>query len=101
MSEKEIEEQLKIKVRRAGGTALKFVSPGNSGVPDRVVILPGGKIGFVELKASGKKLRPDQRRQQERLKELGCCVAVVDNAETIDAIIRKIKEFDGDIIPLF
>ena len=54
MLEKDIETKLRNKVKALGGRAYKFVSPGNSGVPDRLVVLPGGKIGFAELKRPGK-----------------------------------------------
>ena len=71
MLEKEPEKKFTEAVKKCGGIAFKFVSPGNAGVPDRLVILPGGRIGFVELKQEGKKPTPLQRRQQKRLKELG------------------------------
>ena len=53
--EKQIEDHLRNKVKKLGGRAYKFVSPGNSGIPDRLVILPGGKVGFAELKRPGRK----------------------------------------------
>ena len=55
MLEKDIESKLKNKVKKLGGRAYKFVSPGNSGIPDRLIILPGGKVGFAELKRPGRK----------------------------------------------
>ena len=55
MREKVIEHKLLTEVKKIGGLALKFVSPGYDGVPDRIVLLPGGKIGFVEVKAPGRK----------------------------------------------
>ena len=98
MRETEIEEQFKKKVREYGGRAYKFVSPGNAGVPDRLVVLPGGKIGFVELKAPGKTSRKDQQFQQRILEDLGCYVAVVDNTDIIDQVIREITEHTTDDI---
>lgn len=53
MREKEIEQKLVAEAKAAGGIAAKFVSPGLDGMPDRLVLLPGGKIGFVEVKAPG------------------------------------------------
>lgn len=96
MSEKEIEKLLREKVRARGGCAYKFVSPGRNGVPDRLVVLPGGKMGFVELKAPGKKSRAEQSYQQRKLEELGCYVAVVDNPGMIDTVIREIEAYSGD-----
>lgn len=55
MLEKHIESKLRKKVKELGGRAYKFVSPGNSGVPDRLIVLPNGKIGFAELKRPGRK----------------------------------------------
>lgn len=90
MSEKELEKMFRDAVRKAGGCAYKFVSPGMSGVPDRLVVLPGNAIGFVELKAPGKKSRPEQCYQQRRLEDLGCYVAVLDDPGMIEQIIREI-----------
>lgn len=95
MSEKELEEMFRDAVRKAGGCAYKFVSPGKSGVPDRLVVLPGNCIGFVELKAPGKQPRADQRHRQKELKRLGCYVAVLDDPEDIDRIIREIQDYNA------
>ena len=70
-SEKATEEYLREEIRKAGGIAYKFVSPGQPGVPDRIVCLPNGRIFFVELKSEGKKSTDQQRRQQDRLRRLG------------------------------
>lgn len=95
MSEKELEEMFRDAVRKAGGCAYKFVSPGKSGVPDRLVVLPGNCIGFVELKARGKEPRPDQRHRQQELKQLGCYVAVLDDLGDIDQVIREIQDYNA------
>ena len=71
MKESEIEARLVRGVKVLGGVAYKFVSPGNVGVPDRLVVLPGGRMIFVELKAEGGRLSPMQRRQMTRLHQLG------------------------------
>ena len=71
MKESELEARFVRGVKARGGVAYKFVSPGNVGVPDRLVVLPGGRIIFVELKAEGGRLRPMQRRQLTRLCRLG------------------------------
>ena len=60
MREKTIEQHLVKAVKNSGGIAPKLVSPGFDGMPDRLVLLPGGKIGFVEVKVPGKEPRPLQ-----------------------------------------
>lgn len=89
MDEKTIEKFLRDKVKEAGGEAYKFVSPGHIGVPDRLVIFPGGRIAFVELKAPGKKPRPNQIVQIERLRRLGADVEVVDSKESCLEFIKN------------
>lgn len=88
MRERDIETYLRARVKAAGGRAYKFVSPGNSGVPDRIVIMPGGRVVFVELKAPGKKPTELQKYQQERLRALGCDVRVIDSREGVDELIE-------------
>jgi len=88
MREKEIEQYLVKKVKEIGGKAFKFVSPGNAGVPDRMVCLPGGRIFFVELKAPGGKTTALQDLQIKKLYDLGFNVMVTDNKETIDRLIE-------------
>lgn len=77
--ESAIEKHLVAEVRKEGGIAYKFVSPGRRSVPDRIVLLPGGRVTFVECKAPGKKPRPEQLREHERLRALGFTVAVLDS----------------------
>lgn len=91
LREKEIEKKLAEAVRKSGGLALKFVSPGWSGAPDRIVLLPGGKVGFVEVKASGKKPRPLQVRRKKQLEQIGFKVFVLDGTEQIGGIIDEIR----------
>lgn len=95
MLEKEIEEKFRKCVKNAGGRAYKFVSPGNSGVPDRLAVLPGGAIGFVELKQKGKKPTKLQEKQIEKLRGLGCRVYVLDSVEDISRIIADIASNGG------
>lgn len=92
MRERNIEAYLRDRIKAAGGIAWKWVSPGNSGVPDRIVIAPGGRIVFVELKAPGKKPTALQQVQQERLRSLGCDVRVIDSREGVDELIRELME---------
>ena len=90
--ENTIEAYLRDAVRALGGRAYKFTSPGNDGVPDRLVCLPGGHVVFVETKAPGKKSTATQRRQQERLEALGFTVyAEIDSKEKVNQIIHSIE----------
>ena len=90
MSEKEIERKLVEATKKMGGLAPKFVSPGLNGVPDRIVLLPDGRIGFVELKAPGEKMRKLQVRRKEQLERLGFRVYCVDQVEKINDVLKKI-----------
>lgn len=71
MREKIIEQHLVKAVKNSGGIAPKLVSPGFDGMPDRLVLLPGGKIGFVEVKAPGKEPRPLQVARHGLLRRAG------------------------------
>ncbi|MBG6240455.1 MAG: VRR-NUC domain-containing protein [Candidatus Symbiopectobacterium sp. Clec_Harlan] len=77
--ESTIEKHLVAEVKKAGGIAYKFVSPGRHAVPDRIVLLPGGRLVFVECKAPGKAPRADQQREHARLRALGFTVVVLDS----------------------
>lgn len=90
MREKQIEQKLVLEVKRRGGICPKFVSPGFDGMPDRIVLLPGGKIGFAEVKASGRKPRPLQAARHELLRRLGFRVYVLDDEKQIEEILREI-----------
>jgi hypothetical protein len=90
MLEKEIELQLVMAVKKMGGRAVKFTSPGFDGMPDRLVLLPGGRCGFVEVKAPGKRMRALQRVRHEMLKALGFKAYVLDAREQIEEIINDI-----------
>ena len=85
MLEKDIESALCARVKSLGGLCEKFVSPGRRSVPDRIVILPGGAIVFVEVKAPGKKPTDLQERDHARRKALGCRVVVIDSMESANA----------------
>ena len=84
-----------MQARRKGGVALKFVSPGTAGVPDRLVLLPGKKIAFVELKAPGKKPRPLQIKRKEQIEALGFKVWVIDQIDEVPWVLREIEGSDG------
>jgi hypothetical protein len=90
-----IEGYLRNKVKAMGGKAYKFVSPGNSGVPDRLVLLPGGRSIFVELKAPGKETTAKQLLQHKKLRALGFTVLVIDSKEKVDEFIKSL----GEVMP--
>jgi len=90
MRETVIEAYLRDHVKAAGGKAYKFISPGNNGVPDRLVVIPGRPDFFVETKASGKKSTPLQLAEQARLIRMGRTVySEVDSKDKVDALLAK------------
>lgn len=91
MNEKQIEQKLVQSVKSAGGVAPKFVSPGFAGMPDRLILLPDGHIGFAELKAPGKEPRPLQLARHRLLRKLGFKVYVIDSIEQIGGMIDEIQ----------
>ena len=91
MSEKNTEQKLVKAVKARGGIAPKFVSPGFDGVPDRIVLLPRGRIAFIELKAKGRKMRPLQVRRKRQLESLGFSVYCIDSPEQIGGILDEIQ----------
>ena len=92
MREKTIEHKLVQAVKAEGGMCPKLVSPGTDGMPDRMVLLPEARIGFVEVKAPGQKPRPIQERRHAQLRDLGFQVSVLDDPEQIPGIIREVSE---------
>ena len=91
MRERQIEQKLSLMVKKRGGICPKFVSPGFDGVPDRIVLLPEGRIAFVEVKAPGKKPRALQTSRHTLLRKLGFRVYVLDNEEQIGGILDEIR----------
>ena len=91
MREKTLEALLVRTVNSMGGLAPKFVSPGFDGMPDRLVLLPAGKCGFVEVKRLGEKPRPLQETRHGMLKRLGFKVYVLDYAGQIGDVLREIS----------
>ena len=95
MLEKDIEAYLVRRVRERNGKAYKWVSPGNIGVPDRIVFFPGGIILLVELKAPGKKPTPNQLAKHKELASLGFKVYVVDSKEKADRLLDMVSSGEG------
>lgn len=91
MNEKQIERKLVEAVKQSGGLAPKFVSPGFDGVPDRLILLPSGRMAFAELKSPGKKMRPLQVRRMRQLESLGFRVYCIDGPEQIGGVIDEIR----------
>lgn len=91
MREKYVEQALVKAVKIRGGICPKFTSPGMDGMPDRLVLFPGGKIGFVEVKAPGKEPRPLQIHRHEQLRRLGFQVYVLDHPGQIGGILDGIQ----------
>lgn len=90
MKEKMIERKLVNAVKQMGGISPKFVSPGFDGMPDRIILLPGGNVAFIEVKAPGKKPRPLQLARHELLIKLGFKVFVLDDAADIKLLLKEI-----------
>lgn len=91
MRESFIEEKLTKAVKQNGGVCWKFTSPGTAGVPDRIILMPEGRIAFVEVKAPGEKPRPLQLSRHRLLRRLGFKVYVLDALEDIEKIISEVK----------
>lgn len=92
MKESQLEGRLVRGIRAMGGKAYKFVSPGNVGVPDRLVILPGGQVLFAELKAEGGRLSAGQLMQIKELRRLGNEVYEVWGAPGVDSFLSICRE---------
>ncbi len=95
MAESTLEKRLRLEVKKHGGLALKFTSPGRRGVPDRLVLVPMGRAVFVEMKALSKPLEPLQKKRTEELKNLGFKVYKIDSNTDIKNFIQE--EFGSDI----
>lgn len=89
MLEREVEKKLVDGVRRMGGRAYKFVSPGNDGVPDRIVVLPDTSPMFVELKTESGRLSRLQKVQITRLENLGQNVRVLYGAKDVENFLEE------------
>lgn len=103
MRESTIEARLRKAVERAGGRCLKWVCPGHTGVPDRIIIMPGGRVYFAETKAPGEKERARQEYVQRKLQALGFEVfSSVDSVERIDEVMQELLDdqtpTNGDVI---
>ena len=90
MREANIEQSLRLRLQKMGCLVYKFVSPGNDGVPDRIVVTPTGETIYVELKTSRGNLRPEQRVQIRRLERSHARVVVIRGKDEADDFIREL-----------
>lgn len=90
MLEREIEKKLVDGIRRLGGRAYKWVSPGSNGVPDRIIVMPGGRILFVELKTSAGVVSKLQKMQIRMLSQMGCDVRVVFGMDGVQDLLDRL-----------
>ncbi|WP_295218051.1 VRR-NUC domain-containing protein [Ruminococcus sp.] len=95
MREREIERKLVNAVKERGGICWKFTSPGTAGVPDRIILMPEGRIAFVEVKAPGEKPRPLQLSRHRLLRKLGFKVYVLDNIDDITKILSEVMNYEA------
>lgn len=90
MRERDVEKSLVRAVKKLGGLCPKFVSPGMDGVPDRIILMPGARVAFAELKAPGRKMRPLQVKRKRQLESLGFPVYCIDHPEQIGGVLDEI-----------
>lgn len=92
MFEKQLEEKLNKKIREAGGLSLKFSSPGYVGVPDRIILMPNGRIYFVEMKRHrGKRVLGMQKHVFEKFETLGFKVYILDSMREIEKFMKELE----------
>ena len=91
-AEKGIETKLRDAVKTLKGLAIKIYCLSFTGLPDRIVLMPGGRIWFVELKAPGKKPSPQQLLVHGLLRKLGFEVWVIDTREILQEFINRIQK---------
>jgi len=90
--EKEIEKKLCAQIRFLGGYCLKWVSPNTGGVPDRIIVLPGGRVAFAELKRpKGSRVEPLQKYWRRVLLALGFKHYLVYTEDDIKKVIEELK----------
>ncbi|MBD0853079.1 nuclease [Corynebacterium striatum] len=91
MREKDVEQALTQAVKKAGGISLKLVSPGTAGIPDRLILLRGGKAGFIEVKAPGQKPRALQMARLHQLQHQGFTATWIDHPAQIQDVLHAIQ----------
>ena len=91
MGEKLLEAKLRDKIKKLGGLALKFYCMSFTGMPDRLVLMPGGRVYFVELKSEGKKPSARQKIVIGMLKKLGFEVWVIDTNLLLSEFLELVQ----------
>lgn len=91
-AESRLERRFKREIERRSGQAYKFTVPGIRGMPDRIILLPGARAIFVEMKAPGESLRPLQAKRAEQLRALDFPVYCIDS-------IKGITDFIAEVFP--
>lgn len=91
MREKDVEQHLIDQAERQGGTAIKLTSPGRAGLPDRIVMLPGGRIAFVEVKRPGQRARPLQEHWLRVFQRYGFLARTVSTPSEAEELIRDLQ----------
>lgn len=89
MLERDIERRMRIGVELMGGLAIKLTCPGWAGMPDRLVLWPGGKAEFVEVKAPGKKMRALQAWRARLLEGLGFKTVLINSLESLGIYLQE------------
>ncbi len=89
-----LEKRFSREINKRNGLALKFISPGWAGAPDRIVLLPGGSTVFVELKAYGKKPEPLQIKRHQELEKLSFPVRIIDSEAELQAFLEEFFPYD-------
>lgn len=92
MRESVIEARLRDGVKAMGGICWKFVSPGTTGVPDRIIILPGGRIIFVELKADTGRTSDIQQYRINELRRIGADVRILKGLSQVKAFLKEVQQ---------
>lgn len=94
--ERDIEQELCRQIRAMGGKCPKWTSPGETGVPDRICLLPHGVIAFVETKRpKDGRLAPKQRYWRRVLRALGFSATVISTPEELEELVRCLKDRSG------
>lgn len=99
ISEKKLEQKLASEIRETGGRALKFASPFEAGYPDRLLLLPGGRAVWVEVKAPGRKPTKRQQARIGELRALGFPCYTVDSPDALEALLRSLAAGRDELKP--
>lgn len=92
MMEKDIERYLHTKIKKVGGFCMKMENiPGFNGIPDRLVLLPGGLVAFVEVKRQDGKLSTIQKYRIQNLKDIGIKVYVAYSKQDVDQLLKNMN----------